>query len=1382
MKRLPLATTCLILITLFLTATGLPEAAAGIQSENLPPALAPWQSWVLYGHKEELCAIQYNDSSVLRCRWPTYLKLEVSAEGGRFEQSWLMLSRGWVALPGSPELWPDAISIDGRSAAAIQRENEPSVELLPGEHHIEGHFLWNRMPEMIQVPPQLGLLSLKVEGRTVEFPLVDSSGRLWLNKDDTIAESEERLEVQVFRLLNDTIPMQVTTVVNLDVSGKNREIELPEILPVNAVPMAMSGSLPARIDTRGHLFVQVRPGRWSIHITARLTGPVHKVHAGQGPYGDEIWSFQPQHQLRMVQIEGVPPVEPSQTDMPETWHRWPAYLVKPESAMVFKETRRGDPDPAPDQLSLQRTYWLDFDGRGLTVHDQISGTLSRSWSLSMNPPMELGRVAVDGQNRVITRRAADGGCGVELRRGSLLMEADARLPVVSGRLAALGWDLDFQQVRAVLHLPPGWSLLSATGMDRVSQTWLQRWTLLDFFLVLIIALAVAKLRSWPWGLLALATMALIFHEPGAPRLVWLHILAVIALLPLLPAGWIKRAVSLWGLAAVVVLLVSTIPFIVHQLRWGVFPQLAPVQPVQTFGGFETTLDGRLAMKPSAVAPEPPQVYKEKAARERALYRSRTDSMTSQQEPSEKAYWQTDPDALIPTGPGLPDWQWRSAHLLWNGPVAKEQTLRIILIPPWANLLLALLRAGLLAALIWGIVDWRKIRHQIPWPTHPATVGLVMAGLLIASGTNSVKAAEQAHGNLSKAAPAEHVRLAAAGQAADGFPTPELLEELKRRLLEKPDCLPYCADISRLELAAVGEELQLKLKIHSAVDTAVPLPVNHKSWIPGQILLDNAPISGLSRDENGQLWALIPEGLHTLVLVGRAGHRSELQIPLPLKPHTAAFSVGGWDLKGIQPDGSVGSSILLTRLQKEGGKSAGEHLGDHLPVFLSVERMLRLGLTWQVQTTIRRITPIGTPVVISVPLLADESVVTAGLPVDQGHVLINMRADQQTIQFASTLKISDQIHLTAARAVPWSETWILDAGPIWHCEFSGIPVVHHQDRSGQWQPNWQPWPGESVDIRISRPPAVSGQLVTIDHADLSLTPGRRYSQGRLSMQIRSSRGGQHTVELPPMSNLQRVAVNSKSLPVRQDNQLVTVPLQPGAQTVEITWHQLSAFDMLYQSPPVKIGGQAVNARVTFNMPPNRWILLAGGPRWGPAVLFWSYLAVIVLAAVALGRTHLAPLKTWQWFLLGLGLTQVPAQMALIIVGWLLVLGLRGRLKMPGHWLPYNGIQAGLLVWTLTALACMFFAVQSGLLGQPEMQIAGNHSSYLTLHWTQDRIDQGMPRPWVFSLPVWVFRALMLAWSLWLALSLLHWLKWGWYRFAQGGLWRKVALRRAGARMG
>ena len=59
----------------------------------------------------------------------------------------------------------------------------------------------------------------------------------------------------------------------------------------------------------------------------------------------------------------------------------------------------------------------------------------------------------------------------------------------------------------------------------------------------------------------------------------------------------------------------------------------------------------------------------------------------------------------------------------------------------------------------------------------------------------------------------------------------------------------------------------------------------------------------------------------------------------------------------------------------------------------------------------------------------------------------------------------------------------------------------------------------------------------------------------------------------------------------------------------------------------------------------------------------------------------------------------------------------------------------------------------------------------LRWFMDRTAAQYPTAWVLSVPMLVYRGAMLAWSLWMALSLVAWLKWGWKSFSTGGLWRK-----------
>jgi hypothetical protein len=120
--------------------------------------------------------------------------------------------------------------------------------------------------------------------------------------------------------------------------------------------------------------------------------------------------------------------------------------------------------------------------------------------------------------------------------------------------------------------------------------------------------------------------------------------------------------------------------------------------------------------------------------------------------------------------------------------------------------------------------------------------------------------------------------------------------------------------------------------------------------------------------------------------------------------------------------------------------------------------------------------------------------------------------------------------------------------------------------------------------------------------------------------------------------------------------------------------------------------------------------------------------------------------------------------------LFALGGRARFKpdVDRRWFNFAQILLGLL--TLIALSTLFGAVRHGLLGFPEMQITGNSSTAWDLNWYQDRNEASIPQAWVMSVPMWVYRGLMLAWALWLAYALLRWLKWGWGCFSAGGYWR------------
>ena len=308
----------------------------------------------------------------------------------------------------------------------------------------------------------------------------------------------------------------------------------------------------------------------------------------------------------------------------------------------------------------------------------------------------------------------------------------------------------------------------------------------------------------------------------------------------------------------------------------------------------------------------------------------------------------------------------------------------------------------------------------------------------------------------------------------------------------------------------------------------------------------------------------------------------------------------------------------------------------------------------------------------------------------------------------------------------------------------------------------------------------GPQVTIDRSTLSVVPGQRAVDSELQLEIRASRGQQHRLQLPAAAELRSVTIDGKTQPVRQSGREVVIPVRPGAQTVVLAWREAHQLGWHFETPSVDLGLASVNHAVSVQMPRDRWSLFLAGPLLGPAVLFWSALLVIGLLAFGLSRTKLTPLGMLQWTLLGIGLTQVPLSGAVPVVLWLLALGVRERLGAVESPINHNLLQIVLAFLSLVSLRLLFDAVGQGLLGHPSMQITGNDSSAFQLNWYQDRTGDIPEQATVISAPLWVYRAAMLGWALWLAFALLNWLKWGWSVLSRDGLWRRLAITPRGWR--
>ncbi|OOG45547.1 hypothetical protein [Rhodanobacter sp. C01] len=1343
--------------------------AVPLLAQDVPPPLRDWQAWVLHEVPRHDCPFLANQmpssyEASYQCAWLGRLTLDASQDGGHFSLNVHVDAPSWVALPGDDKNWPQQVSANDQPATVLQRGGQPMVWLTPGDYQLRGSLPWTARPARLHVPATIGLVTLSVDGAAVTR--IERNGdQLTLGEAAAAQRAADALSLRVYRHLEDGLPAMLETRLQFNVTGSAREQLLGPVLPAGFVATALSGDLPARLENDGQLRVQLRPGQWTVTLASRSIDPLSKVAlklpAAPWPR-QEVWSYADDTALRGTRVEGNA-TDAAQAGVPGDWADLPAYVLDDASGLAIEQGNRGDEGGQGDQLHLERQLWLDFDGGGLSVADHLSGELHHHQRLDVVAPWQLQRAA-QNDNPLLVTRGADGLSGVELRGQQLDLNAGLRLPAHGGVMPSSGWKLPLEGIDAILHLPYGYRLLGAGGVDRSPDSWVAQWSLLDLFVVALIALLAGRLLGWPWAVLVAAYLALAQHESAAPLWTLAIVLALTLLLRALPDGRLRSSTRIGAVIVFALALLWTLPFVAAQLQYALHPQLEGanqnrivsasfIEPAaQDHGYASKAMKQRVA--PPAAAPAPPAPVEEISSNAMASSAVESADMAasgrlesvvvtgSRVSASDLVSSEQDNRALIQAGAGAPHWdEGNNYRLGWSGPVTPEQSTRLVIAPAWLVRLLRVAMVALLAALLAKLATTLLLPLRGRWRDWRGS-GAMGAALLA-------------------------LTLLPHGVHAQSLPSPELLNQLRNRLTEVPKCVPACAAIAQAQLQASGDLLDVELEAHVGAPIALPLPQGDDALQLSDVSVDGHADAALTRN-NDQLLVRLDRGVHRISLHYRIGAADSASLRFTVRPQRIVFGGQGWSLDGVDDGHPLGDSIALHRVRTA---SDGKSLPavQSFPPYVRLTRSLALGVDWVVENQVERIAPQEGGFSTTLPLLPGEHPLGDDALVKDGHINITFNANSNVVRWSSRLDHTAQLSLQAPALGERAEVWEVHAAPMWHVEARGVPTSASNDGL-----RFQPLPGESLQLALSQPVAVAGDSLAFDSVQLTSATGERASEVTLNLQARSTRGGEHAISLPAGSELLDAKRDDESINLAVRDGKLGLPLLPGEHAYALRLREPDGIAARVHTPVFDLHAPMANIDLSLQLPQDRWVLWAWGPTVGPAVLYWSQLIVLLLAAWLLARYAPTPLRFRHWLLLGLGFSAFAWSAYALVVVWLILLGLRAR-HTPSASLgttKFNLLQLGLAALTLLALVVLIAAVPKGLLGLPDMHVAGNDSSAWSLRWFADQSAGVLPGGGVFSVSLWVYKIAMLAWALWLANALIGWLRWAFDAWTHGGYWRKA----------
>lgn len=1360
-------------ITSFLSSLLFLISFSLLAQNTIPEPLKPWVPWVSKGSEALTCPYinntQYENQQNHVCAWPSDLALKVTDNSAVFIQSWHILTKSIIPLPGSTKNWPSVVKVNSKQVPVISHKGVPSIELTKGNYQIEGSFEWQKIPESLAIPAQYAFVKLTVNDQVSAFPKIENND-LWLQKSESKQTKQDTLDISVARRITDGTYIALETFISLNVSGKMREVKLGKLLPSGFELISIESQLSSFIDGDGVLRAKVKPGSYSIQVQAYAQPTLLSWSRPERTHNwpkDEIWVFQGHEKLRLGKIEGAKMIDSSQATMPKAWYELPSYLMSTNDTLKYDIQHRGKPLHLENQLSLNRTLWFSFDNHSYTFNDDINGTMINDWRLSMTSPYSL-ESAEDKDGSVLITTTTENERGIEYRYPHVNIQARG---VISAEktLPVTGWDSNFERVSVLLQLPPGNKLFAVFGADYVSDSWWASWTIWSSFIVLLSSLITGRLISKSAGVFTALMLVVIYQVSGAPIAAIVNLLIAIAIKKHQPFDCIKPVVNLYWGASITVAIGAILFFSASQIRTVIYPQLEARQSsVESFNAAPAMLVDSASKQ--AVKRKESALYSTMESSANAIMdRDRMELIKvsgSKANAKNLMMERYQSDSLMQAGSGIPNWQWNSYRIQWNSPVAKDQLFDVIVLSKSLYRIIKLI--GVALTLLWLYIllkdamsfvftQFTKKVNAKGLVNNKAIVSIIAVFLFFPSYVPNTQATD--------------------------FPDQTLLNELKARVTEVPLCAPNCASINTMQVSINTKQLTLILSVHANVDTALAIP-RSEFWRPEKLNvsqnLNKTSIDSLYKNK-GWIYIPVAKGISTITLIGQIAPVDTFQLEFKEKPkHLNLKTNDAWEIVGTQNNRLAGNALEFIATINVISSNTTTNTDNNTDLtstrysahpFVKVTRTLSIDQLFTVQTKVERIAPSSGAINIKVPILTGENITTAGVVAENNQVQVTIPAGSHAFTWRSNITKQAAFSLYAQPELSLIEYWQVIVSPAWHAKLTGLPIIlEDQNNSDYYTYSFYPHPDERLNIAVTRPESVKGDVLAIDSVNYKIDQGTRTSKLMLSFEYRSTRGGEHNIELPESYQLKEIRTDNKLINLQVENGKLAVPVLPGKHSVNIVMRANVSDALFMSAPTINLNAPVSNITSIIDLNSQRWILWAKGPLLGPAVLYWGELFAFILLALLVSKVKFSPLSTFHWIVLGFGLSLSNWGVLMLIAFWFASITASNYRPKTISRLVFNSSQFLLYVLSIITIMSLVSVVPVSLLSSPSMGIEGNYSYGNHLQWFSDKTDGLLPQVSVMSIPILFYKGIMLAWVIWLSFAFLNWIKWAWKTLGEQGYWR------------
>lgn len=535
-----------------------------IDEKKLPSLLTPWVDWVKLKNPQTSCP--QNNENEKTCVFTSLLKISDNKESYGFEiQGMSFLPEFWLKLPSGA--WPQNTKINGQNAQVLDKDGVPLVKVSPGNFVIDFDFNKEKVLKgsVITLNEQIPVvLNMTKEGWSVD------GKELTLHaQEETSSSQDGQEEIKVYRRLDDGIPLQLITHIDITYSGKEKDLFLGKILPENFKLTSISSNIPV-LEKEDGFHARISTGQYHLQFNSYAFNDLKQINVKGlvNSIKDEVWSINNNLSIRQNDIKGVTSVDPKQSYVPGEWQNLPAYDVS--ESIKIETVHRGLNLTDDLSYSDSRVSWYGFNEGVMTHQDTMSIENNGKGFLKFQPdlkPLEF-QIANEPQMLVKNHDAQ----GIVLKQGNYLSQLNSQTQTDFSKNFLS--DTKQNMNSWILNLAPRYRLIYVSGVDKAWGSWIDNWNLYTLFAFFLISFAFYRLFGL--SLAILSGVSILFFQSNVflSWSFWPMLLLLMALLKVLPSA--NKFTYLVKVLSVILLcgfISMTLEFTANEVRYILNPSL-----------------------------------------------------------------------------------------------------------------------------------------------------------------------------------------------------------------------------------------------------------------------------------------------------------------------------------------------------------------------------------------------------------------------------------------------------------------------------------------------------------------------------------------------------------------------------------------------------------------------------------------------------------------------------------------------------------------------------------------------------------------------------------------------------------------------------------------